>query len=165
MLFGGTNWGQTVEPTVYSSYDYGGGINENRVATTKMNEMRLQGLFLRVSKDLLGGSLLGNGTNFTTSNIIHTSEIRNLENNAAFYFLRHNDATYVFSNVSCEEMADRHHSSLALTPFQLNITTSAGQLLIPQNSTLVLDGRESKIIVTDYTFGASNTKILYSTTE
>ncbi|KAK7686364.1 hypothetical protein QCA50_010588 [Cerrena zonata] len=113
-----------------------------------MNEMRLQGLFLRVSKDLLSGSLLANGTNYTTSNLIHTSEIRNLDNNAAFYFLRHNDAT-----------------SLALTPFQLNITTSAGQLLIPQNSTLVLDGRESKIIVTDYTFGASNSKILYSTTE
>ena len=25
VLFGGTNWGQTAEPTVYSSYDYGGG--------------------------------------------------------------------------------------------------------------------------------------------
>ena len=73
------------------------GINENRVLTPKMNEMRLQGLFLRVSKDLLGGTLLGNGTNFTTSDLIHTSEIRNIENNAAFYFLRHNDATYVLS--------------------------------------------------------------------
>lgn len=93
VLFGGTNWGQTVEPTVYSSYDYGGGINENRVATTKMNEMRLQGLFLRVSRELLGGNLLGNGTNWTTSNLIHTAEIRNPDTNAGFYFLRHNDAT------------------------------------------------------------------------
>lgn len=25
MLFGGTNWGHTYEPTVYSSYDYGAG--------------------------------------------------------------------------------------------------------------------------------------------
>lgn len=67
-----------------------------------------------------------------------------------------------------EQMTNLHLNfcrSLALTPFQLNITTSAGQLLIPQNSTLVLDGRESKIIVTDYTFGSSNSKILYSTTE
>ena len=26
VLFGGTNWGQTAEPTVYTSYDYGGGL-------------------------------------------------------------------------------------------------------------------------------------------
>lgn len=106
-----------MEPTVYSSYDYGGGmeirltscerdtdrrsgINENRVANSKMNEMRLQGLFLRVSKDLLGGSLLGNGTNYTTSNLIHTAEIRNLETNGAFYFLRHTDATLVYAAIT-----------------------------------------------------------------
>lgn len=46
MLYGGTNWGHTYEPTIYSSYDYGAGINENRVATPKMNEMRLQGKVL-----------------------------------------------------------------------------------------------------------------------
>ena len=62
-------------------------------------------------------------------------------------------------------MADFSIRSLALTTFRLNITTSAGQLVVPQNGTLVLDGRESKIIVTDYAFGASNSKILYSTTE
>ncbi|KAF7297824.1 Beta-galactosidase [Mycena kentingensis (nom. inval.)] len=45
MLWGGTNWGGTAAPVSYTSYDYGGGINENRVANAKMNEMRLQGLF------------------------------------------------------------------------------------------------------------------------
>jgi hypothetical protein len=43
VLYGGTNWGNTFEPTVYSSYDYGGGINENRIVTPKMPEMRMQG--------------------------------------------------------------------------------------------------------------------------
>jgi hypothetical protein len=46
VLFGGTNWGQTAEPTVYTSYDYGAGIDENRVLTPKMPEMRLQGVCL-----------------------------------------------------------------------------------------------------------------------
>lgn len=68
VLFGGTNWGQTAEPTVYTSYDYGAGkshivllcehtmkftaivlgINENRVVTPKMNEMRQQGQWDRI---------------------------------------------------------------------------------------------------------------------
>ncbi|KAI0788892.1 glycoside hydrolase family 35 protein [Abortiporus biennis] len=148
MLFGGTNWGQTAEPTVYSSYDYGGGINENRVAGPKMNEMRLQGLFLRVSRDLLSSNLLGNGTNFTSSNLIHTAELRNPKTNAGFYFLRHDDAT-----------------STALTATTLTVTTSSGQISIPKSGQFTLNGRESKIIVTDYVFGASETRILYSTAE
>ena len=112
VLYGGTNWGQTLEPTVYSSYDYGGGINENRVATTKMNEMRLQGvfggmakqwyllystlatgLFLRVARDLLGSSMIANGTGYTSSPLVYTTELRNSNTNGAFYVVRHNDAT------------------------------------------------------------------------
>ncbi|KAF8997897.1 glycoside hydrolase family 35 protein [Cyathus striatus] len=154
MLFGGTNWGNTAEPTVYSSYDYGGGrklflgINENRVATPKMNEMRLQGLFLRVSRDLLGSNLLANGTNYTTSSLIHTAELRNPDTGAGFYFVRHDTST-----------------STALTTTQLTVQTSKGQKLVPVNGTLTFNGRESKIIVTDYVFGQSKAKILYSTAE
>ncbi|KAH7924781.1 glycoside hydrolase family 35 protein [Leucogyrophana mollusca] len=148
MLYGGTNWGQTAEPTVYTSYDYGGGINENRVAGPKMNEMRLQGFFLRVSRDLFGAMLIANGTNYTTSALIHTAELRNLNTGAAFYILRHNDST-----------------STDLTTTQLNITTSRGQLLVPRTGSLTLDGRESKIVDVDYVFGVSQTRMLYSTTE
>ncbi|ETW78704.1 glycoside hydrolase family 35 protein [Heterobasidion irregulare TC 32-1] len=148
MLFGGTNWGQTAEPTVYSSYDYGGGINENRVATPKMNEMRLQGLFLRVSRDLLATIQISNGTNYTTSSLVHTAELKNLQSGAGFYVLRHNDAT-----------------STDLTTTQLNITTSEGALLLPAQGVITLNGRDSKILVTDYVFGQSATTILYSTAE
>ncbi|KAJ7288517.1 glycoside hydrolase family 35 protein [Mycena rebaudengoi] len=132
MLFGGTNWGGTPAPVSYTSYDYGGGINENRIAGPKMNEMKLQGLFLRVSRDLLGATLLANGTNYTTSALVHTAELRNLETGAGFYVTRQN-------------------SSVA------NVDS--------QNGTLTFNGRESKILVTDYVFGKSNSKILYSTAE
>lgn len=71
------------------------GINENRVATSKMNEMRLQGLFLRGSRDLFAADLIANGTFYTTSPLIHTSELRNSESYAGFYVLRHNDATLI----------------------------------------------------------------------
>ncbi|KAJ7589475.1 glycoside hydrolase family 35 protein [Mycena floridula] len=148
MLFGGTNWGQTAAPVSYSSYDYGGGINENRVANSKMNEMRLQGLFLRVSRDLLGADLLANGTNYTTSALIHAAELRNPDTGAGFYVTRHDAST-----------------STALTTTQINVTTSQGSLIIPQSGVITFNGRDSKIIVTDYVFGLSNTRILYSTAE
>ncbi|KAG6833503.1 hypothetical protein H0H87_006075 [Tephrocybe sp. NHM501043] len=138
VLFGGTNWGQTVEPTVYSSYDYGGGINENRIATPKMNEMRLQGLFLRVSRDLLGATLLANGTNYTSSDQIHTAELRNWDNGAA---------------------------STAITTTLLTVDTSLGRITIPKTGNITFNGRESKILVTDYVFGSTTTHILYSTAE
>ncbi|KAF8078179.1 glycoside hydrolase family 35 protein [Lyophyllum atratum] len=148
MLFGGTNWGQTLEPTVYSSYDYGGGINENRVAGPKMNEMRLQGLFLRVSRDLLGSTLLANGTNYTTSNLIHTAELRNSVTGAGFYIMRQNAST-----------------STALTTTRITVGTSVGSIVIPKSGTITFNGRESKILVTDYIFGRTATTILYSTAE
>ncbi|KAK0202519.1 glycoside hydrolase family 35 protein [Desarmillaria ectypa] len=148
MLFGGTNWGQTAAPVSYTSYDYGGGINENRVANAKMNEMRLQGLFLRVSRDLLSSDLIANSTNYTTSSLIHTAELRNSNTGAAFYVTRHNDST-----------------STELTTTQIRVNTSQGSLLIPQIGALTYNGRESKIIVTDYIFGRSSTTILYSTAE
>ncbi|KAI0339557.1 glycoside hydrolase family 35 protein [Trametopsis cervina] len=148
MTFGGTNWGQTAEPTVYTSYDYGAGINENRIAGPKMNEMRLQGLFLRVSRDLLAANLIANGTNYTTSSLIHTAELRNPSTNAAFYVVRHDAST-----------------STALTTTQLHVSTSVGTFTIPRNGSLTLNGRESKILVTDYLFGQHGTRILYSTAE
>ncbi|KAG8740023.1 hypothetical protein FRC12_016131 [Ceratobasidium sp. 428] len=148
MLYGGTNWGNTFEPTVYSSYDYGGGINENRIVTTKMPEMRMQGLFLRVSRDLLGANLISNGTSYTSSNLIYTTELYNQITDARFYVLRHNDAT-----------------STALNTFTLNVQTSKGALAIPQSGTLALNGREAKIVPTDYVFGKSQTRVLYSTAE
>ena len=55
--------------------------------------------------------------------------------------------------------------STDLTTTQLNITTSEGALLVPAQGVITLNGRDSKILVTDYVFGQSATTILYSTAE
>ncbi|THU75776.1 hypothetical protein K435DRAFT_906799, partial [Dendrothele bispora CBS 962.96] len=55
--------------------------------------------------------------------------------------------------------------SLALTTTHLTIQTSQGESTIPQTTDLTFNGRESKIIVTDYVFGASAATILCSTAE
>lgn len=51
----------------------------------------------------------------------------------------------------------------ATTTFKLNVKTSQGTLTLPQSvSAITLGGRQSKVIVTDYSFGKSS-RALYST--
>ena len=51
-----------------------------------------------------------------------------------------------------------------LTPFKLHVSTSVGNLTVPQQaSSIVLNGRESKVIVTDFAVG--DEKLIYSTAE
>ena len=53
----------------------------------------------------------------------------------------------------------------AITTFKLDVTTQNGPLQIPIVAPVItLDGRESKVVVTDYTFGCSS-KLLYSTAQ
>lgn len=56
-------------------------------------------------------------------------------------------------------------SSTTFNSFNLNAETSKGALSVPLTGTMALDGREAKIIPVDYTFGRSQTKVLYSTAE
>jgi hypothetical protein len=83
-----------------------------------------------------------------TDSSIYTSELRNPDTGSAFYVTIHASSP-----------------STAYTPFKLRVTTSLGNLTIPQNnsSNIVLDGRESKIIVTDFPLGIE--KMVYSTAE
>jgi len=71
-----------------------------------------------------------------------------------------------------EQIADdiMHHRlitcrSLALTTTQLTVNTSVGVISVPQNGVITLNGREAKFLVTDYVFGRSMSRILYSTAE
>ena len=106
------------------------------------------GLFLRVSRDLLAASYVANGTSYTTNSAVYTTELRNDDTNAAFYFLRQNDST-----------------SQGTQTTQLNVKTSKGDITIPTEGDITLAGRDSKIIVVDYVFGQSETTVLYSTAE
>jgi len=94
--------------------------------------------------------VVSNGTNSTayaSTPLISISELRNPDTNAAFYVTVH-----------------AYSPSTALTPFKLDVSTSEGNLTIPQyGSDIVLNGRESKIIVTDFPVG--NQKLVYSTAE
>lgn len=109
MTFGGTNWGQSAAPVVYTSYDYGAPLRETREVRDKLKQTKLLGLFTRVSTDLLKTYMEGNGTAYASDDGIYTWTLRNNDTGAGFYVVAHESSP-----------------SREVTDFSLNVTTSAG---------------------------------------
>jgi beta-galactosidase len=88
--------------------------------------------------------MVGNGTGYAVDNAgIWTWEVRNPDSDAGFYIVQ--QATT---------------SSRASVDFSANLNTSAGSINIPN---INLNGRQSKIFVTDYNFGKNS--LLYSSAD
>ncbi|TGO61578.1 hypothetical protein BCON_0026g00220 [Botryotinia convoluta] len=134
MAWGGTNWGHSAAPVVYSSYDYAAPLRETRQIRDKLSQTKLIGLFTRVSTDLLKTDMIGNGTGYSVSSTgIWSWVLRNPDTQAGF--------TTVQQATS---------SSTASVTFDVYLNTSLGAVTA---SNVNLNGRQSKILVTDYTFG------------
>lgn len=147
MLYGGTNWGASAAPVTATSYDYSSPISEDRSIGDKYYETKLLALFTRAAKDLTLTDLIGNGTQYTTNSAIRAYELRNPNTHAGFYVTLHTN-----SSVGTNET------------FQLHVDTSTGALTVPQYGTSIrLNGYQSKIVVTDFSFGTES--LLYSTAE
>ncbi|KAH8683399.1 glycoside hydrolase superfamily [Tricladium varicosporioides] len=147
MIFGGTNWGGLPMPMIATSYDYSAPISEARTLGDKYHETKLFGMFIRAARDLTKVDRINNNTAYASTTAIFTTELRNPDTNGAFYVTAHTLSP-----------------SKDLTPFRLNVSTSEGAFSIPQYAKdIVLNGRESKIIITD--FGVGSQKIVYSTAE
>ncbi|KAI0019138.1 family 35 glycosyl hydrolase [Xylariomycetidae sp. FL0641] len=144
MAYGGTNWGNLAAPVVYTSYDYSAPLRETREVTLKFKQTKLVGLFTRVSQDLLKAHMESNGTgNAVSSPDVYSWVLRNDDTQAGFYVLQHSTS-----------------SSRDVTTFTLSLDTSAGEITVPD---VQLNGRQSKIAVTDYRMG--NTTLLYSSSD
>lgn len=147
MMYGGTNWGALACPVVATSYDYSSPISENRKIGSKYYETKNLALFTRVAKDLTVTNRVGNGISYSTNPAISTSELRNPETNGAFYVTIHATS-----------------SSGTREAFKLQVSTSIGNLTIPQYAgSVVLNGHQSKILVTDFKVGKLS--LTYSTAE
>jgi hypothetical protein len=137
MLFGGTNWGNLGFPYGYTSYDYGGAIRENRTLfREKYHELKLQANFFRVSPEYLLATPQ-RGMNGTYANITEITVTPLMTNMTNFYVVRH-----------------ANYSTLASTSYSINMATSMGNVTVPRlGGALSLNGRDSKILVTDYKIG------------
>ncbi|KAF2005169.1 glycoside hydrolase family 35 protein [Amniculicola lignicola CBS 123094] len=147
MMYGGTNWGAIAAPVTATSYDYSSPISENRKIDSKYYETKNLAMFTRVAEDLTVTNRLGDNTGYTTNSAVAASELRNPNTNAAFYVTIH-----AYSPSSTKEQ------------FKIHVSTSIGNLTIPQQSgSIVLNGHQSKILVTDFKVGKQT--ITYSTAE
>ncbi|KAK0124585.1 hypothetical protein ONS95_009534 [Cadophora gregata] len=144
MAWGGTNWGHSAAPVVYTSYDYSAPLRETRQIQDKFYQTKLISLFTRVSTDLLKTDMIGNGTGYAVSTpLIWTWELRNPDTGAGFY--------------TVQQATSKSRDS---TTFSANLNTSEGVITVPN---INLDGRQSKILVTDYVFGKNT--LLYSSAD
>lgn len=147
MMYGGTNWGAFAAPVTATSYDYSSPISENRQISSKYYETKNLAMFTRVAEDLTVTNRLGNSTGYTTNTAITASELRNPNTNGAFYVTIHATS-----------------SSSTKESFKVHVNTSIGNLTIPQQAgSIVLNGHQSKILVTDFAIGSR--KLTYSTAE
>ncbi|KAM5536288.1 hypothetical protein V8D89_010065 [Ganoderma adspersum] len=151
MFYGGTNWGGLPFPGVYTSYDYGSSIRENRALTDKFDEVKRQGLFIRSSPQFLKTDWVGNSSVGIPGVALNGSagfvtSLRNPDSGTWFHVTRQADST-----------------STANISFSLTVPTSQGTLTLPQTTgAIALDGRQSKLVITDYAFGAHGV-LLYTT--
>ncbi|KAF2233323.1 glycoside hydrolase family 35 protein [Viridothelium virens] len=144
MGYGGTNWGQSAAPVVYTSYDYSAPLRETREVQDKFKQTKLLALFLRVSSDLLETVMESNGTgNAVSSSAIWSWVLRNPDTGAGFYVVQQNNTV-----------------SRDPQNFSVYLNTSAGAVTVPN---VQLNGRQSKFILTDYRF--ANETLLYTSAE
>lgn len=149
MTFGGTNWGNLGHPGGYTSYDYSAVIREDRrVDREKYSEQKLQANFFKVSPAYLTAAR-GNAstTKWTTSKDLTVTPA--FGESTKFYILRH-----------------AKYNTLESTSYKLTIPTTAfGNITVPQlnDTSLTLNGRDSKIHVSDYSLGGAT--LVYSTAE
>ncbi|KAJ7638480.1 glycoside hydrolase family 35 protein [Roridomyces roridus] len=151
MVFGGTNWGGIAHPGVYTSYDYGAAIAEDRTLREKYYELKLQANFRAVSPAFLTSrpiNIFNTQSSFTGNQALKTTQVLDaVGNKTGFYVVRQLDA-----------------SIDAVQTYTLTVPTSIGTLTIPiLGGNLALNGKDSKIHVVDYEAGQST--LLYSTGE
>ncbi|CDO72277.1 Glycoside Hydrolase Family 35 protein [Trametes cinnabarina] len=148
------NWASNVKLISYYmfyGYDYGSSIRETRALSPKFDEIKRQGIFLRSSPefrktDWIGDSSTGiPGVNVSNSEAFITL-LKNPDTGTGFFISRQTDST-----------------STSSISFNITVPTSHGTLTLPLTTgAIALDGRQSKVIVTDYSFGSKGS-VLYST--
>jgi beta-galactosidase GanA len=146
MLFGGTSWGWQSIPQNYTSYDYGAAITEARQFDPKYYEDKRIGYFVTGTAPLLKTAASASAQ-VDDPGVIDIART-NPDTGTEFHLIRHGDTT-----------------SAAVTAVHLSLTIDGTRISVPQRSgsALTLNGRESKLLVANYPFGAQ--RLVYSTSE
>ncbi|QRW20549.1 glycoside hydrolase family 35 protein [Rhizoctonia solani] len=141
MTYGGTNWGSLTTPTVYTSYDYTKPVSEDRSFTAKYSEIKLQALFLHGTPHYHLAGRISTDATHASLNYIWTTHLATPKGQN-LYIIRQTSTTRT-----------------GRAEFDFKVNTTAGEVVL---HSAALNGRESKIIVSEYPFG--NILLAYSIT-
>jgi beta-galactosidase GanA len=137
MGFGGTNWGWLPQPNdVYTSYDYGAAITENRQLTAKYDESKRQSYFLRALTPLTKtdpATPPGSG-----DPALRTVARANPDTGTQFVLVRHTDRAATTDDSATLDWA-----------------APDGRYALPVR----VDGRDAKVLVAGYDLGGQRLAI------
>ncbi len=143
IAFGGTTWGWMPASVVYSSYDYGAPIAEDRTLRDKAFTMKQLGQFAQAAAPML----------------------TDLDKGAALYPTSANVRLYHDVSPAGDLIFAIHSPSdgLGNDAFQYRLTTKDGSYLIPQAGTLRLNGQDAKLMLAGFALGRQH--LVYSTSD
>ena len=141
MTFGGTSWGWLAGPVVYTSYDYGAPISEDRGLRAKALSLKQQGMFVQAAEQAL--AKMDKGPEIATSS----------PKAKVYHNINPDLGTHVLFAV---------HSPSDLTTddsFTFDLATADGKYQVP----LRLNGQDAKMLLANYKLGRQH--LVYSTSE
>lgn len=141
MTFGGTSWGWLAGPVVYTSYDYGAAISEDRGLREKAYALKQQGMFVQSAEQVLAE--IDKGPELTVSN----------EKLKIYHNVNPTLGTHILFAV--------HNPSDALTDDRgtFDITTKDGAYKIPVR----VNGQDAKMLLASYAMERQH--LVYSNSE
>jgi beta-galactosidase GanA len=141
MVYGGTSWGWQADPNVvYTSYDYGGALNEQRELTEKVSVLKQQAYLVASVRDLAEADDLGLQPGGNPAIRVWVKE--NASTRARFYFVRHSDSTSTSNDVA---------------PLAIDVPEGS------YSATTRVNGRDFKILAAGYDL--LRQRLVYSTSE
>ncbi|MGY4719196.1 beta-galactosidase [Naumannella huperziae] len=140
MAVGGTNWGWSASPPLYTSYDYGAGVPEDRVLPAKYYESKARAYFMSTFEPLRRTDAAPAPA--VTDADVRVEARRNPETGTQFNFVHHRG--------DWNARADRS--------VRVTVPTRTGERTIPAEGTpeLRVGPRESRTVLTDYIFGSGD---------
>jgi beta-galactosidase GanA len=142
MTFGGTSWGWLPAPdAVYTSYDYGAAITEDRQLTAKYDEFKRQGYFQRAMTPVLAKTDPAPAP-ASSNGAIQAAARANPDTGTQFVLLRHADTAATTAETAT-----------------LDWTTPDGRYSVPVG----ISGHDAKVLVAGYDTGGQ--RLVYSTSE
>jgi len=140
MTYGGTSWGWSPAPVVFSSYDYGSAIDEARGLRDKARVMKQMGQFLNAVPDL---TRMDKGEAVVPSNDkVRVYHNVNAETGSHLYVVIHNPS-----------------SATGDEAFTFKVKTRDGEYVVPSR----IKGQDSKMLMASYDLGGQ--RLVYSTSE